>query len=355
MKNIESESQQLIEKALALHATDIHLHPREKHTELVFRIHGTLQQMFTVNKQYSERLIAHFKFRAGMDIGEQRRPQDGSFLLKNTSPPVSLRFSTLPSYRRESLSIRLLPQNYSYMLPGLTFAPNVISYFYSLISHTSGMIVLTGPTGSGKTTSLYAFMNELKKLYDSRIVSMEDPVEVRNDAFIQTEVNEKAGLSYMQLLKSSLRHDPDVLMIGEIRDQETAKLAIRATLSGHLVLTTMHAGSPRGAINRMLDFGCSKTDLEETLLCLTSQELSPRYCPFCQTDSCSLYCNRNKHSSRLALFDILGGSQLQHTLSSNLTDDISLTFSKKDQIIKGWALGLFSDAGFKRGRYIKHE
>ncbi|MFD2625750.1 competence type IV pilus ATPase ComGA [Salibacterium salarium] len=341
---MEYESRMLIEKALALHATDIHLNPKEKNAAVVFRIHGKLQQVFTVNRQYSERLIAHFKFRAGMDIGEQRRPQNGAFMLKNTSPPVNLRFSTMPSNVRESLSIRVLPQNEFHMIPSLTFDPKVISYFYSLISYTNGMIILTGPTGSGKTTSLYTLMNELQIHYDSRIVSMEDPVEIQNDAFIQTEVNEKAGLSYMELLKSSLRHDPDVLMIGEIRDHNTARLAIRAALSGHLVLTTMHASSPSGAINRMLDFGCSVTDLQETLLCLTSQELFPRYCYFCNNDSCSLYCNKNKYTSRLALFDILAGSQLQQVLSSNNTkSSTTLTFSKNHQMIRGWVLGLFSN------------
>ncbi|WP_240378116.1 competence type IV pilus ATPase ComGA [Bacillus piscicola] len=340
MSNVELDSRTIVDRALELQATDVHLHPYEKVTVLLFRIHGDLYKMATLRPQTAERLIAHFKFRAGMDIGEKRRPQNGSFLAKSSRRPVNLRFSTMPSYYRESMSIRLLPQKEFLSLSSLSFSPAVVSYFQSLLSEKNGLIILTGPTGSGKTTTLYSFMNALSKQYASRIISIEDPVEIRDESFIQTEVNEKAGLSYAEMLKSSLRHDPDVIMIGEIRDTETAKLAIRAAFTGHLVFTTMHAGSPYGAIHRLQDFGFTNVELQETLLCITSQTLLQRYCVYCQGFTCSPYCQKFKQASRLALFDILSKREILQYFANHFQDKPALTISQQTQLIKGKALGL---------------
>lgn len=350
MENMEYESQRLIERALALQATDLHLHPAKNQTLLLYRIHGRLRRMAVMNQRYSERLIAHFKFRAGMDIGEQRRPQNGSISLNNTTPPVHLRFSTMPSSLRESLAVRLLPQHEFFTLSSLSFAPAVVSCFSSLLDGKNGIIMLTGPTGSGKTTTLYAFMNELIHRYSSRIVSIEDPIEIHDEAFIQSEVNDKAGMTYEELLKSSLRHDPDVLMIGEIRDERTAYLAVRAALTGHLVLTTMHAGTPFGAVHRLLEFGFSTTDLKETLLCITSQELFPRYCPLCRKQPCDIYCRRHQQASRTALFDILTSRGLDDFLTGQTSS--ALTFTKTEQWKKGNSLGLFQEER-KESSYVR--
>ncbi|MFB4164767.1 competence type IV pilus ATPase ComGA [Alteribacillus sp. JSM 102045] len=337
---MEWESRKLIERALALDATDIHLHPNERDTFLFFRVQGKLHHMQSLKKRDADRLIAHFKFRAGMDIGEQRRPQNGSFMLKNISPPVNLRFSTIPAYFRESLSIRLLPQNDFFPLSSLSFVPAVTNFFRHLLTHHNGMVILTGPTGCGKTTTLYAFMNALRQAAYARVISIEDPIEIRNKMFIQTEINERAGLTYTELLKASMRHDPDALLIGEIRDSETAALAVRAALTGHLVFTTMHASSPHGAIKRLVEFGFSMLDLQETLLCITSQFLVPRYCSLCKSQQCSPYCHTHGSSSRVALFDILAENDLLRTLNEKSTS--LLTISHQDQINKGIALGLFS-------------
>ncbi|MGY4690278.1 competence type IV pilus ATPase ComGA [Salibacterium sp. K-3] len=350
MENIELDSQRLIEQALTLNASDIHLQPGTKKTRLFFRIHGRLRPVRGLSVRYAERLTAHFKFRAGMDIGEQRRPQNGSLSLKNTSPPVDLRFSTLPNFRRESLAVRLLPQHEHFNLTSLSYTSSVTSRFGSLLDEPKGMMMLTGPTGSGKTTTLYAFLNELYQRKGARIVSIEDPVEIHDESFIQTEVNEKAGLTYQELLKSSLRHDPDVLMIGEIRDEHTAAMAVRAALTGHLVLTTMHAGTVQGAVQRLRDFGCLTSDLKETLLCITSQELVPRYCPLCRTQPCSIYCTRYSHASRTALFDILTAEELQQCLSDSRYP--ALTISKRIQLRKGYGLGLFQPDHRKEPEHV---
>lgn len=337
----ERDSRQLINLALRLHATDIHFHPLERKTLLLFRIHGRLHRMGVLNSKETERLIAHFKFCSGMDIGEKRRPQNAAVLLKDTLSPVNLRFSTMPALYRESLSIRLLPQFDFFSLKTISFDSRITTFFRSLLREKQGIIMLTGPTGAGKTSTLYTFMNEITRHYMSRVVSMEDPIEIRSDHFIQTEINEKAGLTYSELLKSSLRHDPDVLMVGEVRDKETAHLAIRAALTGHLVLTTMHASSPQGAIKRLLDYNLPPLDLEETLLCITSQTLLPRQCPFCSPFVCSPYCQMNKRKSRAALFDVLAKKELKKAVSC--PDKQTLTFSREQQLKKGVALGLFRE------------
>lgn len=346
MKNVEKESKMLIERALALHATDIHFHPKESSTSLLYRIHGKLHEIRTLTKKEASRFIAHFKYRAGMDIGEERRPQDGSLQMKMDKVAVNLRFSTMPSLYQESLSVRILPQQQMITFPTLSFYSPLQTFFHSLIHQMNGIILLVGPTGSGKTTTLYAFMNELAK--HARVISVEDPIEIRNDAIIQSEVNVKAKLTYEEMLRSTLRHDPDVLMIGEIRDKETAHIAIRAALTGHLVCTTMHAFSPYGAVKRLYDFGFSEIDLDETLLAVMSQQLLPRKCPLCYPSSCSPYCNHWKNRSRIPVFHVLAEEQLKEALYHVGETNKKYTFSMEEQLKKGIALGLFPATEWKR-------
>ncbi|MDA3131100.1 competence type IV pilus ATPase ComGA [Aliibacillus thermotolerans] len=345
MKNVEKESKMLIERALALHATDIHFHPKESSTALMYRIHGKLYEMATLQQKEATRLIAHFKYRAGMDIGEERRPQDGSLQIETEKYPINLRFSTIPSLYHESLSVRLLPQQQRITLATLSFFPPLQHFFHSLIHQPGGIILLVGPTGSGKTTTLYAFMSEMAK--HSRVISVEDPIEMRNDAFIQSEVNVTAKVTYEEMLRSALRHDPDVLMIGEIRDKATAHIAIRAALTGHLVCTTMHAISPFGALERLYDFGFSRNDLEETLLAIISQRLLPRICPFCYPSYCSPYCNHWNDRSRVPVFNILANEQLKAGLCKQKDKNKSYTYSSRDQLKKGMALGIFPPSVWK--------
>lgn len=316
MQDIEKQSRLLIDKALALHASDIHFHPKDNKTAVYFRVKGMLHFSHSISSRQSDRLTAHFKFRAGMDIGEQRRPQNGSIFIRYTSPAVHLRFSTIPSQFKESLSIRILPQTAGQTMQYLSFDSCIRKLFTSLMNKSNGMIVLTGATGSGKTTSLYTLMNEIKKRV--RVISIEDPVEIKNDAYIQMSVNTKAGLTYSELLKASMRQDPDVIMVGEIRDEETARLAIRAALTGHLVLTTMHAKSPVSALQRFYDFGCSRLDLKETLLAVSTQKLLLRHCNWCYPSPCSPLCSNHQHASRFPVYDMLTGSSLQKALQNPL-------------------------------------
>ncbi|MFB5662040.1 competence type IV pilus ATPase ComGA [Alteribacillus sp. HJP-4] len=338
MYNVERESRLLLQRAFNLHTSDIHLQPGTQHYAVWFRIHGSLYKMNEINKKAAERLIAHFKFRAGMDIGEQRRPQSGAFLLNHSSPPVHLRFSTMPTPFKESLSIRILPQEQHLSLSSLSFDQQVSDFLRRIVLYKDGLITLTGATGTGKTTTLYTIVNELAEVYSLRILSAEDPVEMRNPSLIQTEINPKAGITYQEALKASLRHDPDVLLVGEIRDAETARLAVRASLSGHLVLTTMHARTPFGALERFYDFGISKAELKESLLMITSQQLISRLCPFCGPQ-CSPYCKRFGRNSRLALYDILAGRELAEAITHPDLSEQTLTYTSLQQRCKGMALG----------------
>lgn len=338
MQDIEKQSRLLINKALALHASDIHFHPKNKETAVLFRVKGKLHFSHAISTNQSDRLTAHFKFRAGMDIGEQRRPQNGSIFIRHTSPAVHLRFSTIPSQFKESLSIRILPQNAGQTMKSLSFDTSIRQQFTSLMNKPNGMIVLTGSTGSGKTTTLYTLMNEVKK--QVRVISIEDPVEIKNDAYIQMSVNTKAGLTYAELLKASLRQDPDVIMVGEIRDAETARLAVRAALTGHLVLTTMHAKSPVSALQRFYDFGCTNLDLKETLLAVSTQKLVLRYCSWCAPSPCSPHCSHHQHFSRFPIYDMLSGSSLKAALEHPIQASQQRSPSYRHQLTKAAAVQL---------------
>jgi competence protein ComGA len=329
LTNIESFTRQLIHQAAAAGASDIHLLPAYSEASLYFRIHGRLELSDTYSAAFAHRLITHLKFRAGMDIGERRRPQDGSLTYRSLHPPVHLRFSTMPSDRMESFSIRLLPQTFQFTLPQLFLTSTAARSFEDVLASRKGLVLLTGATGSGKSTTLYAMLEHLLTSQSQRIITIEDPVELRVPGCIQTEVNEKAGLTYASLLKASMRHDPDVIMIGEIRDTETAQLALRAALTGHLVLTTLHAGSTFGVLRRLLDLGLSKTDLLETTTFIAHQRLIP-------TISLST-------PGRLALFDFSTRKDIHSMLHSNKPLHSSRI---NEQLRRGYALGLFGREAF---------
>ncbi|GEK59380.1 competence type IV pilus ATPase ComGA [Marinococcus halophilus] len=329
MTNIESFTRQLVQQAIAAGASDIHLLPSYAEASLYFRIHGRLELSDTYSAAFAHRLITHLKFRAGMDIGERRRPQDGSLTYRSLHPPVHLRLSTMPSERMESFSIRLLPQTFHYTFPQLFLTSHTTRSFENVLASRKGLVLLTGATGSGKSTTLYAMLEHLLSTQPQRIITIEDPVELRLPGCIQTEVNDKADLTYASLLKASMRHDPDVIMIGEIRDGETAHLALRAALTGHLVLTTLHAGSTFGVLRRLLDLGLSKTDLFETITFIAHQRL---------VSTSSLSAPR-----RLALFDF----STRPDIHSMLHSDQPLDFSRmNDQLKRGYALGLFGKETF---------
>lgn len=209
-------------------------------------------------------------------------------------------------------------------------------------------IYITLVTGSGKSTTLYSLLSEASQIINRHVITLEDPIEMKTDNVLQIQVNEKAGISYATGLKAILRHDPDIIMVGEIRDQETAEIAVRAALTGHLVLTTMHTRDAKGAIYRLLEFGINWLEIEQTLIAVTAQRLVELVCPFCERE-CPPYCYSAGRGKRGSVFEILSGSSLNSVLreSKGMKEEFRYK-TLRDAILKGIALGFIKEEEFKR-------
>lgn len=210
-----------------------------------------------------------------MDIGEIRKPQNGTIDFDTSIHHYSLRLSTLPVNHMESLAIRILPQEEQLTLEQLFLFPNQLNRLKEWISNRAGIILFTGPTGSGKTTTLYSLLQTILKEDSYQTITLEDPIEKDITNILQVQVNEKAGITYQAGLKAALRHDPDIIMVGEIRDRETARFAFEASLTGHLVLSTLHAKNAVGTIHRLLELGMTTADLQQSLISVAALELLP--------------------------------------------------------------------------------
>ena len=267
--------EKLLQVAISKEATDIHFYPSATQTSVYFRIHGSRHLHQKLSTNHYTAMINYLKFSAGMDIGEIRKPQDGSISLQIESQKFNLRLSTLPTKQSESLAIRILPKQNSQNLIELMLFPDQVTQLKESVSKRNGVILLTGPTGSGKTTLLYALLEDLLTDQSYQIITLEDPIEKELLNIHQVQVNEKSGITYQAGLKSALRHDPDILMVGEIRDHDTARFVFHAAYTGHLVLTTLHAKNALGTIHRLIEMGIKPVDIEQNLLAIASLELIP--------------------------------------------------------------------------------
>lgn len=281
MNSIAAYSESLVQKAIEQNASDIHFAPSPKYTEIYFRIHGKRTFYKTISEQKYKLLLTYYKFTSGMDIGETRRPQNGVIDLKVQQSRYFLRLSTLPVNKFESLAIRILPQEHEFTLDQLFLFPNQLHIMKQWLKNRSGLILFTGPTGSGKTTTLYALLHHFIQERSFQTITLEDPVEKEIDHLLQVQVNEKAGITYQTGLKAALRHDPDIIMIGEIRDFETAQIAVRASLTGHLVLSTLHTNSAVAAVTRLIDMGVEPFLISSSLEGVVAQRLVRRVCRDC--------------------------------------------------------------------------
>lgn len=268
----------LLEDSFQKHASDIHFHPspQSDQVSIYYRILGNRIYKSSVTKSFYQIIISYFKFSSSMDLGESRRPQNGTISwTSNNQLQYDLRLSTLPVNDMESLTIRIFPQEEAPTLDQLFLFPIQFQKMKKWLRKKAGLIVLTGPTGSGKTTTMYALLESMLQEQSFQIITLEDPIERKLENVLQVEVNEKAGITYQAGLKAALRHDPDVLLIGEIRDEHTAKFAIRASLTGHLVLTTLHAKNAKGTIDRLMDLGIQQNDLTQALIAVAAVQLLP--------------------------------------------------------------------------------
>ncbi|WP_284140391.1 MULTISPECIES: competence type IV pilus ATPase ComGA [unclassified Virgibacillus] len=268
-------AEKLLSSAFSTGASDIHFYPFLKETNIFFRVHGKriLHRQITAS-QY-DAILTYFKFTSGIDIGETRKPQNGAISFYFSKKSYALRISTLPLGHKESLAIRILPQEKALPLDKLFLFPNQVNKLKAWMDKPAGIILLTGPTGSGKTTTLYALLQSIMEERTCQTITLEDPIEKKLDNIFQVQINEKAGITYQTGLKAALRHDPDIIMIGEIRDAFTAKFAFNASLTGHLVLSTLHAKDTVGTIHRLLDMGIKQIDLQQSLIGVASLQLLP--------------------------------------------------------------------------------
>ena len=270
----------LLENAYKLQASDIHLEPQEKYLQIRYRIDGKLILIYKASSKISNFLVSYLKLISNLDIAEKRLPQDGKFIF--SAQNIDIRISTIPVLFGEKVVLRLLGNKENLLnLNQMGFSKMNLKYFKDMISASSGLIVITGPVNSGKSTLLYASLNYLNRL-DTNIITIEDPVELNLDGINQMQVNQKAGMDFAVALRASLRQDPDIVMIGEIRDEVVAKQAITTALTGHLVLTTLHTKNALGVPARLIDLGVSPVMLSIALLGMTSQRLVRKICPKCK-------------------------------------------------------------------------
>jgi len=271
-------------KALMLDATDIHIEPSEKVTRIRYRIDGVLHNIFTLPKRLHPSLVTRIKIISNLDIGEQRIPQDGSFSLPFGIKMINIRVSTYPTPYGESVVLRILERmNILLGLEKLGFSEKNLQTLKRIIRKPYGIIVACGPTGSGKTTTLYSILMELNSL-EKNIMTIEDPIEYRLPLIKQAQINERADFTFSKALRSILRHDPDIIMVGEMRDKDTATLAFQAALTGHLVLTTLHANNAAQAIPRLRNLGVDPYLISVGLIGVLAQRLVRRVCDSCKKE-----------------------------------------------------------------------
>jgi general secretion pathway protein E len=274
----------LFYQAVKKKASDIHIEVHEKRGEVRLRIDGMLSKNADLEKKVINLIISRIKVISNLDISEKRIPQDGRTQIKIAGETLDVRVSVLPTFYGERVVMRLLMQ--SSQIPDITelgFPEAMIHDIRQLLRNSHGIILVTGPTGSGKTTSLHSFLQEVEKP-DINVITVEDPVEYKSEKISQIQVNEKVGLTFASALRSILRQDPDIIMIGEIRDEETANIAVRAALTGHLVFSTLHTNSAAATISRLVDMGVEPFLISSSLLGILAQRLVRRLCDHCKSE-----------------------------------------------------------------------
>ena len=273
--------QTIFEDAVQVRASDIHIEPQEQKLHIRFRIDGVMHLQTQADLKISPALALRLKLMSGLDISEKRLPQDGRFAVKVKQKNVDVRISSMPTQYGESVVMRLLIQNDSdFSLEKLGMPPDMLVRFRKLIHRPGGMVLVTGPTGSGKTTTLYSALSELNS-NANKIITVEDPVEYRLSGINQVQVNDKIDLSFSRVLRSALRQDPDIILVGEMRDQETAQIGLRAAMTGHLVLSTLHTNDAVSTPIRMIDMGVPRYMVAMSVLAVVAQRLVRLVCDHC--------------------------------------------------------------------------
>lgn len=275
----------VLTQAIVDGASDVHLNPEETQLRVRFRVDGVLREALTLPKHQQEAIISRIKILSSLDIAEKRVPQDGQLRLKlSDGRDIDIRVSTLPSAYGENVVMRILDKSAALLkLENLGFEEDIREKLYEILNSAYGIMLVTGPTGSGKTTTLYASLNYLNTI-EKNIITLEDPIEYRLPLIRQSQVNHKAGMTFAKGLKAILRQDPDIVMVGEIRDSETGGIAVQASLTGHLVLSTLHTNDAAGAITRLSEMGVEPFLVSSSVLGVLAQRLVRKICPECKEE-----------------------------------------------------------------------
>lgn len=292
MENIIALVDGLLNEAVRQKASDIHIEPLDSALRVRFRIDGLLRTVRQLDLKQQGAVLSRIKIMAGLDIAERRLPQDGRMELVREGRTIDLRISTLPTIRGEKAVIRILDKRGDFLkLTGLNFTAENLALYQKLYRAAYGMVLVTGPTGSGKSTTLYAALQELND-GAANIITIEDPVEYKLDGVNQVAVNNKAGLTFASGLRSIVRQDPNIIMVGEVRDAETARIAVQAALTGHLVFSTLHTNNAVGAVSRLIDMGIEPFLLTSALRGILAQRLVRCICPYCKEEYVASYGER---------------------------------------------------------------
>ena len=367
VKNLEEESSEepiiklantILIKSIKSRASDIHLEPFENDLRVRYRVDGKLIEMMVLSKTIAPAITSRFKIMAKLNIAEKRLPQDGRIRIKTEGKDIDLRVSTLPTVYGEKTVMRILDRSsVKVSLNELGFEQSDLEKYVKSISSPYGMILVTGPTGSGKTTTLYASLNKINKK-DVNIMTAEDPVEYNIEGINQVHIKEDIGLSFAEALRSFLRQDPDIIMVGEIRDTETAEIAIRSALTGHLVFSTVHTNDAPSTIMRLEDMGIEKYLIASSLVVILAQRLVRRICTHCKAEikvppnaltelgfsehdaqTIKIYkgkgcseCNNTGYMGRVALYEVMPVSD---RIKEMILHDASVAEIKNQAITEG--------------------
>ena len=294
----------MITQAIREGVSDIHVEPEEDSLKVRFRIDGILHKRESPPKHFQAAIISRLKILADMNISERRKPQDGRFHMKMENRQIDVRVSTVPTVNGENVVLRLLDtSNIVLGLDQIGFGEEILNSYRDLLHKPNGIILVTGPTGSGKTTTLYASLNTINTS-DKGIVTIEDPVEYRLAGIRQIQVDHHADLTFANGLRSILRQDPDMIMVGEIRDLETAEIAIQAALTGHLVFATLHTNNSAGAVTRLLDIGVEPFLLSSSIIGVIAQRLIRTICCECKGEGCKS-CLETGYKGRIGIYELM--------------------------------------------------
>lgn len=310
-------------EAVKAKASDVHIQPSESRVAVRQRIDGVLFDSFEIPKHMQEQVLTRIKVLGGMDIAEKRLPQDGRATIHVGDREIDLRIASLPTSHNERIVIRLLDRSARlYRLGELGMDGASLEQYRRLIQLDHGMLLVTGPTGSGKSTTLYASLLEVNTT-DLNVLSIEDPIEYQLAGVSQTQINEKKGMTFAAGLRSVLRQDPDIIMVGEIRDAETASMSVQASLTGHLVFSTLHTNDAASAVTRLLDLGIEPYLVSSSLVAVLAQRLVRRICRDCAGAGCP-ECRQTGFRGRLGIFELLTVNDDIRTLIQNRSNAASI-------------------------------